>query len=87
MTVLSAAPGKIVLAGACPSGDAEILLQHLTSTPSTSVDMSACESAHTAVIQVLLACRPRLIGIPPDNALWRWVYPASQRVYPASQTL
>ena len=76
MTVLSAASGVIVLEGACPSEDAEILLQHLTSTPSSSVDISSCKSAHTAVIQVLLAFRPRLIGIPPDNSLWRWVHPS-----------
>ena len=78
MTVLSAVNGVIVLEGACPSEDAEILLQHLTSTPSSSVDISLCESAHTAVIQVLLAFNPRLIGIPPDNSLWRWVYPSLQ---------
>lgn len=78
MTVLSAVNGVIVLEGACPSEDAEILLQHLTSTPSARVDIGICESAHTAVIQVLLAFRPRLIGTPPGNSLWRWVHPALQ---------
>jgi hypothetical protein len=76
MTVLSAAQGMIALEGACPSEDAEILLQHLAGTPAATVDISRCESAHSAVIQVLLAFKPRLIGTPPDNSLWRGVYPA-----------
>jgi len=78
MTVLSAVNGVIMLEGTCLSEDAEILLQHLTSTPSACVDISFCGSAHTAVIQVLLAFKPRLIGTPPGNSLWRWVHPALQ---------
>jgi hypothetical protein len=78
MTVLSTAQGIIVLEGACSSEDAEILLQHLANTPAASVDLSTCESAHAAVIQVLMAFKPTLIGTPPDNSLWHWVNPTLQ---------
>lgn len=67
MTVELQAQGTIVLAGRCPSEDAEVLLQHLLACPLATVDWSACESAHTAVIQVLLAAKPKLLG-PPKNA-------------------
>jgi hypothetical protein len=75
MTVTSSAQG-IVLDGSCPSEDAEVLLQHLASTPAATVDMGRCESAHTAVIQVLMAFKPKLLKLPRDNSKWRWVYPA-----------
>src|ERR1700733_12505828 len=60
MTVRLTAQGEIVLEGTCSSEDAEVLLQSLTSTPTARVDLRACEFAHTAVIQVLLAAKPEL---------------------------
>jgi hypothetical protein len=75
MTVLSSADGMIVLEGSCLSEDAEILLQHLTTAPAAAVDLRSCDSAHAAVIQVLMAFKPQLRGPPPDNPMWHWVYP------------
>jgi len=76
MTVLKSAEGTLLLEGGCPSDDAEILLQHLTSSPTAKVDLRNCQSIHTAVIQVLLAAQPKLLGPPPaDTPLWRWAYP------------
>lgn len=76
MTVLLSAEGTIVLEGSCPSEDAETLLQHLTSMSELTVDLRRCELAHTAVIQVLLAARPKLQPPSLEHPLWRWVYPA-----------
>lgn len=75
MTVLLSVEGTIVLEGSCPSEDAEVLLQHLAGTPDATVDLRRCESAHTAVVQVLLAARPRVQGPPLDHPMWRWVSP------------
>ncbi|HEY2780265.1 MAG TPA: hypothetical protein VGI90_05810 [Steroidobacteraceae bacterium] len=74
MTVIASAQG-IALEGSCPSEDAEVLLQHLASTPAATIDLGRCESAHTAVIQVLMAFKPKLLKVPRDNSMWRWVHP------------
>jgi hypothetical protein len=76
MTVICSTQGVLVLEGSCPSEDAEKLLQHLASNPAATVDIRRCESAHTAVIQVLMALKPRLLGVPSDDSIWRWVYTA-----------
>lgn len=64
MTIAVASDGTIELHGPCPVEDAETLIQHLLATPNTAVDWSACEWAHTAVIQVLLAARIAPTGTP-----------------------
>jgi hypothetical protein len=61
--------GVILLTGICPIEDAEALLQRLCDKPDATVDWSGCEQAHAAVIQVLLAARPRLVGSPTDAFL------------------
>ena len=75
MTVQLSPAGVIELQGTCPSEDAEALLRHLLGQPAAVVDWQACESAHTAVIQVLLLARPTLLGIPAGAALRDWVRP------------
>jgi hypothetical protein len=69
MTVTISPQGIVAMAGACPVEDAEILLQYLLSTPQASVDWSACESAHSAVIQVLLVARVSPQGFPKNSFL------------------
>ena len=75
MTVRSSSPGDIVLEGVCSAEDAEILLQKLTAAPNALVDLRACESAHTAVIQVLMAANPKLRGPPAGSSLQDWLSP------------
>ncbi len=58
MTVRVADDGSIHLVGPCPSEDAEPLVQHLLASAFAAVDWRACESAHSAVVQVLLVARP-----------------------------
>ena len=57
MSISLTASGKILLEGECPHEEAEQLLQLLLSTPGAVVDWRPCTSAHSAVIQVLLAPR------------------------------
>lgn len=75
MTVRMATIGHIELIGTCPSGDAEPLLQLLLADRGASVDWRDCRGAHTAVIQVLMAVKPKLIGPPADEHLKDWVAP------------
>jgi hypothetical protein len=76
MTIRSSPEGTIVLEGSCPHEEAETLLRHLIGTPEASVDLRACDFAHTAVVQVLMVCKPKLLGPPPWNGpLRQWIYP------------
>ena len=73
MTVQMSADGAILLEGMCPSEDAEALLQCLSEHPGALIDWRTCESAHTAVIQVLMARGSKLLGPPAGRALRDWV--------------
>ena len=75
MTVRASDDGSIELIGACPGTDAEPLLQLLLAMPAAAVDWRECRGAHTAVIQVLLAATPKLVGLPADVGLRKWVAP------------
>jgi hypothetical protein len=79
MTVIVAAGGVVRLAGACPVEDAEALLQHLLGTPEALVNWAECESAHTAVIQVLLVARSVPVGTPVSGFLRDYVGPLLRR--------
>lgn len=69
MTVHLAAGGTIELQGACPIEDAEKLQQYLIADPGAAVDWRSCASAHTAVLQVLMAAKPALLGPPASGFL------------------
>ena len=56
--------------------DAEALLALLQSEPHLEVDWTAAGHLHTAVVQVLLALRPKLVGAPSDIFITRWLLPA-----------
>jgi hypothetical protein len=62
MTVRRDDAGTIILSGECPVEDAETLLEHLQAHPDGPVDWSGCRALHTAVLQVLMAAKPRLLG-------------------------
>ncbi|MES2626139.1 MAG: STAS domain-containing protein [Pseudomonadota bacterium] len=69
MTIQLSTNGNIELVGSCTVDDAEFLLQALLTNPGITVDWSACESAHGAVIQVLLVAKTRPFGKPVDTFL------------------
>lgn len=50
------------LEGVVSVEDAQNLLDWLKIQPDPSVKLEKCQHVHAAVLQVLLACRPRLIG-------------------------
>jgi hypothetical protein len=75
MTVSLSHNGAIELTNECPLEDAETLLQQLTLHPHFAVDWRECDLAHTAVVQVLLAAKPRLQGPPRSVFLRMFVEP------------
>ena len=73
MTVRRDKSGSILLDGDCGTEDAETLLQLLLETPAAPVDWTACGELHTAVVQVILAAKPRFTGVCGDGWLRKWV--------------
>ncbi|HEV7371193.1 hypothetical protein [Arenibaculum sp.] len=67
--------GLVRLEGSCTVEEAEALLETILANPELPVDWSRCTSLHTAVLQVLMATRPVLQGLPEDPFLRRWVEP------------
>ncbi|WP_407527906.1 STAS domain-containing protein [Methylobacterium oryzisoli] len=57
---------RIALSGLCTIEEAEPLLAALRDTADPVVDIAGLERAHTAILQVLMACRPVLSGAPRD---------------------
>ena len=72
----------IHLEGDCPVEEAEALTALLESPGAWAVELSACRQLHTALVQVLLAYRPSVIGTPADPFLSRLVMPALVRPEP-----
>jgi hypothetical protein len=79
MTVALHDLNTIRLIGACLAEDAETLLQQLVANPQAQIDWRGCESAHTSVVQVLLASGRRLQGPPAGEFLQRFIAPALAR--------
>jgi hypothetical protein len=75
MTVRLSQDGTIVLEGRCLVDDAETLVRLLSLDPSAVVDWRDCGLAHTAVVQILLAVRPTMLGPPPTALLREWIEP------------
>ena len=67
--------GVIVLEGRCAVEEAEPLLQMLQATPAAPCDWTRCSHLHTAVLQVILAARPALIGPCGDPYVEQWIAP------------
>jgi hypothetical protein len=59
----------------CTVEDALPLLEFLRSTAVPEVDLAACTYVHTALLQLLLAARPRVTSLPVEPDLVRWVAP------------
>lgn len=61
------------LTGICEVADAEPLLVWLQAHPQGQVDVSRCEHAHTAIVQVLMAAQPTLVGMPAGAGERAWL--------------
>lgn len=68
------------LEGACPVGDAEPLLAALQAIPELSVDLSGAIKLHLAVVQLLLAARAGVRGVPADPFLRDHILPRLRRL-------
>ncbi|UAK24281.1 hypothetical protein [Sphingomonas nostoxanthinifaciens] len=65
----------IRLEGRCRLEEAEPLLGALLASARPEVDLTDCTAIHTAVVQILLACRPSVRGRPDHPFLVRYVLP------------
>lgn len=63
------------LTGDCRVEDAEPLLGFLQSGPDRVVDVREAGHLHTAVVQVLLALKPQVIGPTRDLFTQSWLMP------------
>lgn len=79
MSVRVDADGVIRLEGACPVDDALVLHGLLLASPRSTVDWTSCDTAHTAVVQILLAGKVALRGPPRGDFLRRHIAPALER--------
>jgi hypothetical protein len=62
--------GPIIrLQGVCRVEDAEPLTALLQDISDSTLDVSACEGLHAAIVQAILAFRPRIVGVPDDPFL------------------
>jgi hypothetical protein len=75
MTVCRSDDGTIVLEGDCPIEDAETFLELLHSRAGPIVDWTGCRHLHTAVVQLVLAVRPVLVGPCGDAFVHDWIEP------------
>jgi hypothetical protein len=73
MSVARSDDGTVVLAGDCGVEEAEPLLQMLVQAPEASLDWRLCTHLHTAVVQVVLAARPKLTGPCGDSWVEAWL--------------
>jgi hypothetical protein len=75
LTIKVATDGTIKLEGRCPLEDAEVLQRELLAHAGATVDWRACRAAHTALVQILIASRPPLVGPPASDFLRTHVEP------------
>lgn len=67
--------GVVGLVGNCGLEDAEPLLRELLGNSVVQVDWNGCTHAHTAIIQILMAEGPVMLGEPASVFLATWIAP------------
>lgn len=65
----------VALVGDCSIEDAELLLGLLLDDPAAPIDLQGCGRVHTAVVQVLLAARRPVRGVPGNSLVADWILP------------
>lgn len=69
--------GSIIrLQGVCRVEDAEPLTTLLQDISDSTLDLAGCKGLHAAVVQAILAFRPKIIGVPEDPFLRERLLPA-----------
>ncbi len=72
---LRLARNQVYFEGECGVEEAMTLLEYLTRPKPPKVDLRPCTHLHTALAQVLAACRPSRLVPPEDPFLARWLMP------------
>jgi len=72
---LHIADGIIRIEGNATVEDAEPILAALIDRPDTAVDVGHALRMHSAVVQLLIALRPRIVGRPADAFLSAYIFP------------
>ncbi len=68
--------GDIIrLEGRCGVEEAERFLVLLQQTPERRVDLADAETLHTALVQIIMALSPQLIGECGDAFVREWIVP------------
>ncbi len=68
--------GDIIrLEGRCGVEEAERFLVLLQEAPGRRVDLAGVETLHTALVQIIMALRPQLIGECGDVFVREWILP------------
>lgn len=65
----------ITLAGACGVEEAETLFSLVQGHPAAMVDLSGAGQVHTALWQILLVFKPKIIGEPDEPFARQWILP------------
>jgi hypothetical protein len=71
----------IFLSGDCRVEDAEPLASLLSAQPVRRIDISQAAALHTAVVQILIAFEPELLGTPSDPFLRQWILPILRQAW------
>lgn len=61
--------GHVALIGVCQVEEADRLRIWLSEQPGAPVSLGGLTHAHTAIVQVLMAARPRVLDWPADTGL------------------
>lgn len=57
---------RAVFTGICTPEEADGFLEWLRATPAPAIDLAACTLLHTALAQLIMAARPRVLAPLPD---------------------
>ena len=61
--------GIVRFDGHCVVEDAMKLLEIFQTAPEAQVDLTACQTMHMALLQVLVAARPRVVASPANRTM------------------
>ncbi|HLN24415.1 MAG TPA: hypothetical protein VK558_10560 [Patescibacteria group bacterium] len=66
---------SVVFEEGCAVEEALPLLEFLQVHPAARVNLRACTHMHTAILQVLMAVRPKVATLPGEDFLRHWLTP------------
>ena len=71
----------LVLDGVVTAEDTDQFVAYLKEYPELSLDLSACEHLHTAVLQAILILHPRISALPADPFWSRCISISKENVH------